>query len=164
MFWIYLGSLQCEYCSIIYHWKAVIPLFQMWLWIYYNSHTYSHYIHCKHISSYSIILVISNPNVDFRNVVGYRKYSLSKWIIHKVPDIEIDDIWNKQWIVCYFLFSKHCIFAITQWFSYQYITYYIPLESFDFPLSNGIVVKVKFSHISYLLNCLFKYLIYLQCN
>ena len=47
--------------------------------------------------------------------------------------------------------SKHCIFAITQWFSYQYITYYIPLESSDFPLSNEIVVKVKFLHIFYLL-------------
>ena len=63
-----------------------------------------------------------------------------------------------------FSFLKTLFFGITQWFSYQYITYYIPLESFDFPLSNGIVVKVKFSHISYLLNCLFKYLIYLQCN
>ena len=41
---------------------------------------------------------------------------------------------------------------------------YIPLESFDLPFSNGIAVKVKFPHISYLLNYLFKYLIYLQCN
>ena len=66
-------------------------------------------------------------------------------------NIQIDYIWNKQWIICYFLFSKHCIFAITQWFSYQYITYYIPLESSDFLLSNGTVVKVKFPHIFYLL-------------
>ena len=57
--------------------------------------------------------------------------------------------------------SQHCIFAITQWFSYQYIIYYIPLESSDLPLSNGTVIKVKFSHIFYLLNLLFKYLIYL---
>ena len=110
------------------------------------------------------ILVISNPNIDFENVLAIGKYSLSEYIIPKALDIQIDYIQNKQWIICYFLFSKHCIFAITQWFSYQYITYYIPLESFDFPLSNGIVVKVKFSHIYYLLNCLFKYLIYLQCN
>ena len=42
--------------------------------------------------------------------------------------------------------------------------YYIPLESSYFPLSNGIVVKVKFSHISYPLNLLFKYFIHLQCK
>ena len=97
------------------------------------------------------ILVISNPNIDFENVLYMEKYSLSEYIIPKVLYIQIDYIWNKQWIICYFLFSKHCIFAITQWFSYQYITYYIPLESSDFPLSNGIIVKVKFPYIFHLL-------------
>ena len=91
-------------------------------------------------------------------------YSESDYIINKVAYIEIDDIWNKQWIVCYFLFSKHCIFAITQWLSYQYMTYYIPLESSDFSHSNGIIFKVKFPHIFHLLNLLFQYLIHLQCN
>ena len=43
--------------------------------------------------------------------------------------------------------SQHCIFAITQWFSYQYIIYYIPLESCHFPLSNVIINVSKFPHI-----------------
>ena len=34
---------------------------------------------------------------------------------------------------------------------FQYMIYYTPLESSDSPLSNGIVVKVKFPHIFYLL-------------
>ena len=49
-----------------------------------------------------------------------------------------------------FSFLKHCIFGITQQFSCQYMTYYIQLESSDFPLSNVIVVKVKLLHILYL--------------
>ena len=63
-----------------------------------------------------------------------------------------------------FSFLKTLYFCYYSMVFYQYMTYYIPLESSDLPLSNGIVVKVKFPYILYLLNLLFKYLIYLQCN
>ena len=53
--------------------------------------------------------------------------------------------------ISFYFTSLDCIFSIYPSFSIQYMTYYIPLESSDFPLSNGIVVKVKFPHIFYLL-------------
>ena len=43
-----------------------------------------------------------------------------------------------------FSFLKTLYFAKTDCFSYQYIIYYIPFESSDFPLSNVFVIKVKF--------------------
>ena len=42
------------------------------------------------------ILVISNPNIDFENVLAIGKYSLSEYIIPKALDIQIDYIQNKQ--------------------------------------------------------------------
>ena len=36
-------------------------------------------------------------------------------------------------------FSENCISAISWWFSYQYMAYYISLESYEYPLSNGIL-------------------------
>ena len=66
----------------------------------------------------------------------------------------------------YFTLQK-CIFNISGWFSIQYVTYYIPLESSNFALFNGMVVKVKFPHIwplyiFYLLSFLFECFIYLK--
>ena len=168
MFWIYLGSLQCKYCSIIHHWKAVIPLFQMWLWIYYNSHTYSHYIHCKHISSYSIILLISNPNIDFENVHGCI-WVFWVWLYHQQSCIH----WN-WWYIKYttnylLFFSENCISAISWWFSYQYMAYYISLESYEYPLSNGIlswawILCIHLLFIIYSIIFVLKYLGYFQYN
>ena len=76
---------------------------------------------------------------------------------------------NKQWIICYFLFSKHCIFAITQWFSYQYMAYYISLESYEYPLLNGIlsqawILSIHLLFIIYSIIFVLKYLDYFQYN
>ena len=92
---------------------------------------------------------------------------------------EMFKIWQKQYSKCvkgalilYILFyfiSQNCIFKISAWFSIQYITYYIPLESSNSPLSNGMVVQISFLHIiplgiSSFINFVFKYLGHLHYN